>query len=588
MGQFLQAIYLFPIAIVASSLAAGMPQSFAAGSAASQLAAQAPVAEPVASDLDLRTLYDVQSYALDLEVFPEQERIEGRVMVAARVLSEMVQFQLDLVDELEVREVLLHGDLNAEPVSLEFEHRRERLTIALGSVLAPDSDLRVEVAYSGYPKARDRFTGFHWSKTSAGIAWINTSCQGNGAHSWWPCKASFFHPEDKPERVSVSVTVPSELVAVSNGRLLDVIDREQDRRTYRWQHSYPLETYSLTLNIGPYVETSKELVLDGIEGPVTFATYMLPESVEQAALQFASVPRLLEVYGQAFGPFPFPDSKVGFVQTNFWGMEHSTAIAYGSSFPAWIEQHGGKDAYASRNAWFDYILVHEFAHEWWGNAVSAKSWGDFWIHEGFATYAEGIWVEAEEGRERADEFFLEQARRIPRNAKLWRGENVNSEEAYTGSIYSKGATVLHSLRHYVNDDDAWWESLRRFQLEHRYGNASTDDFRRVLEEVTGLSWKRFFKQWVYGEGYPSLKGRIELLPGEIALEIENKPSAGTGFHVPLDLTWEEDLERKHKRVLIPPAGLTENLPCARSAKNLKVQGLKRVLGRHQVTVVSPD
>src|SRR5690606_22198386 len=162
-----------------------------------------------------------------------------------------------------------------------------------------------------------------------------------------------------------------------------------DWQTFRYVHPYPLETYSVTLNAAPYVKVEAHLPIEGGgEAGVPFVYYVLPENAEKAALQFQDVPGMIDAFTRAFGPWPVPESKIGLVETNFWGMEHSSAVAYGSSYPAWCEQAGETDPYASRNRYFDYILVHEMAHEWWGNAVSATEWGHFWIHEGFGTYAE--------------------------------------------------------------------------------------------------------------------------------------------------------------------------------------------------------
>ena len=166
----------------------------------------------------------------------------------------------------------------------------------------------------------------------------------------------------------------------------------------------------MTLNVGPYVVGESELEVPGLADPVPFLYYVLPENAEKAALQFQDVPELVRIDSEAFGPFPFPESEFGLVETSFWGMEHSTAVAYGSSYPAWCKAHDERDRCAGRNRWFDFILVHEVAHEWWGNSVSAEDWGHFWIHEGFGTYAEGVYVERKFGRVEADRYFAVRAR----------------------------------------------------------------------------------------------------------------------------------------------------------------------------------
>jgi aminopeptidase N len=531
---------------------------------------------------DQRELYDVLSYELDFVVVPATETLEGRSTMVSRALGDLQMVQLDMQAPLEALGVWT-GERE-----LTFEHRDDGLFVTWPETIAEGETFALTVRYRGQPQAQNSFDGFHWARTESGAPWVNTSCQGTGSHAWWPGKASYFHPEDKPERISVNITVPDDLYAVSNGRLIST-DRDWpawlppadgDWKTFKWQHDYPLETYTVTLNVAPYVVVEDELDVTGIKKPVPFIYYVLPESVEKAKVQFAQVPRLVEVFGQAFGPFPFPDSKIGFVETNFWGMEHSTAIAYGSSYPAWCEQEGETDRYARRNGDFDYILVHEFAHEWWGNAVSADHWGHFWIHEGFGTYAEGVWLEFTEGREKADSFFARSMARVPSRGSLYRGDHPESGDAYAGLIYSKGACVLHHARHCLDDDDLWWKTLREFNAAGRYGNASTEDFRALLEENSGRSWERFFDEWFYAEGAPALQGEVKIAGREIQIHITVEGE----FHVPLDVAWTERGKSKVARVELAPGENELALTCRARPKDLSILHLDRIPGRHEVRV----
>jgi len=501
-------------------------------------------------------------------------------MTAATTAPGLQVVELDLVDSLDVRMVLL-----AEQ-ELEFAHADDRVRASLPSALSDGERFELTVVYGGSPGANNDFDGFHWVETEDGSPWINTSCQGAGAHSWWPCKSSYYHPEDKPERISMTVTVPDGLYVVSNG-VLDGIDEHADPlRTFRWSHPYPLETYTVTLNIAPYVVVESELEVTGVDQPVPWIYYVLPEDAEKAAVQFTQMPELIRIFSEAFGPWPFPDAKIALVQTNFWGMEHSTAVAYGSSFPLWIEQNGGRDPWGGRNRWFDYILVHEMAHEWWGNAVSATHWGDFWLHEGFGTYAEGVYVEGIDGREAADRYYGEQMRGVNRSrrSRLYRGADVNSGEAYAGIIYSKGATVLHTLRHYVSDDEAWWQALRDFNTEFRYGNASTEDFQAVLERTTGRDWEQFMTEWVYGEGVPRTNGTVRATEAGILIELTNEGSGGNGFHLPLDLAWKEDGVDAGARVWVTPGEFEEVVPTEGEVTALSIEHMNRMLGVHSIEV----
>jgi len=327
-----------------------------------------------------------------------------------------------------------------------------------------------------------------------------------------------------------------------------------------------------------------ELEIKGIEGTVPFIYYVLPENAKKAAVQFTQVPKLVEIFSEAFGPYPFPKAKFGLVETSFWGMEHSTAVAYGSSYPLWCEQTGEEDRYASRNKFFDYILVHEVAHEWWGNAVSAENWGHFWIHEGFATYAEGVYVEKTQGRLAADRYF-EQVRSNPESKDtLFRGDNKTSGEAYTGLIYSKGALVLNTLRHYVDNDKTWWKSLREFNLAKRGGNATTDDFREILERNTEREWSVFFKEWFYGPGLPTLSGSVTAEGKKLIIDIDNPTTNGRSFHIPLRITFEMSGSQSAFQFELTPGENKQELDLPSEIKNVQLPFLERVAGKHNIEV----
>jgi aminopeptidase N len=538
---------------------------------------------------DLRAAYDVLTYRLDLTLEPESQTLSGTLALEALVSApELSVLQLDLQGGFVIAgareltaELTPRGELAG--AALVVTRIPNGLTLALPKARKQGEHVRVALSYSGHPGEHDEFEGVHWKRTQDGRPWFSVACQGVGSSWWWPGKDSFWHPEDKPERTFVNASVPKGLYAVANGRLTG---REEHgaQETFHWVHEYPCETYAITLDVAPYVVVEQQLELPGQKEPLLFAYYVLPESREKAALQFQDVPRMLEVYARAFGPFPFPKSKYALVETSFWGMEHSTAVAYGSSYPKWCQAHGAPDRYAGMNRAFDYILVHESAHEWWGNAVSAKNWGHFWLHEGFGTYAESVYLEFTQGRAAADAYFEAARGQVGARSCLYRGADKNSEQAYSNVIYTKGAWVLNTLRHCVADDAAWWKTLQDFNLEFRYGNAVTEDFRAVLERNTQRSWKEFFDEWFYGSGFPRLKGSIRSTPQGIVLAIENQGSDKTGFHVPLDLSWKDATGSVTRRIWLEPGTNQQTIALAAQPRELSVMGPQRILGKHELKV----
>ena len=221
---------------------------------------------------DLRTSYDVESYHFDWVVVPETKTLDGRVTVTATTTRALEVLQLDCKEVLEILEVTEGGEPR------EFEREEAVLRIKMGRELSEGEQLKVCVQYTGSPTAQNNFDGFHWAETESGAPWVNTSCQGTGSHAWWPGKASYFHPDDKPERVSADITVPAELYAVTNGKLIGTSEawpawaepREGEWETFSWRHDYPLETYTVTLNVAPYVVVEQELKVSGHEEPVPF------------------------------------------------------------------------------------------------------------------------------------------------------------------------------------------------------------------------------------------------------------------------------------------------------------------------------
>ena len=561
-----------------------------------QEAATELVQAEVAEEVDLRDAYDVQTYRLDIRVDPKTKTVVGTSMMESLVLAdELSTIAIDLWSGNEkqagltaARVTLLDEAFDqtsaVEGTELSFTHTEDLVLCELPEALSKGATFRVAITYSGTPGEQGGFTGFHWKETADGSPWIDTSCQGTGAHWWWPCKANFYNADDKHERIFVNATVPSGLYAVSNGKLQSRAVTEEGFETFRWFNPYGCDTYSITLNIAPFVVVESELTVVGLDEKVPFIYYVLPENAEKAAVQFAQVPELVHIFSEAFGPFPFPDAKFGLVETTFWGMEHSTAVAYGSSYPLWCQQNGEKDRYANRNRYFDYILVHEVAHEWWGNAVSAKDWGHFWIHEGFGTYAEGVYVEKTQGREKADEFFQGFTRRPTRAGRIYRGSGKNSGEAYSGVIYGKGAVVLNTLRHYVADDNAWWKSLREFNLAYRYKLAVTEDFQAILERNTGREWGQFFEEWVYGVGLPTLKGRIAAEGSKLVIAVDNPTDNDRSFHIPLKIDFQLGESKTSYRITLKPGMNEHEFEFPGELSGVSIEHLERVAGRHEITV----
>ncbi len=428
--------------------------------------------------------YDVRRYNLVLRVFPEVRRIVGRNRATVEVRAGLDRFELDLVDRFAVRSATVDG------APVPFAHRDGRVTVALATAWLPGERHAVEIAYDGRPRVAPRAPwdgGFVWAHSRDGFPWVAVAVQGEGADEWWPVKD---HPSDEPdEGVSIELTVPAGLIGLATGRRVSEV-RGADTTTTRWESSYPVNNYGLTINVGPYVAI--EEIYHGVDGaaaqPIVF--WALPEDVERARVMWRQAPRMLEVLGRRFGEYPFLADKYAVAQSPHLGMEHQTLVAYGARFR--------DNPYG-----FDSLLLHETAHEWWGNAVTVGDWADFWIHEGFATYAEAVFVNDTLGRGK----YLEYMRRVRRGVRnrmpVVQGRDLDTGVAYQGDIYSKGACVLHTLR-WLLGDDAFFALLHRFATDplYRYRLSASADFEALAAQTARSDLDWFFARYLRQAALP--------------------------------------------------------------------------------------
>ena len=344
----------------------------------------------------------------------------------------------------------------------------------------PDEAHSVRITYGGVPKVALRppwIDGFVWSETPSGRPFIGVTGQGDGGDNWWPCKD---HPSDEPDAgVEILLTVPDDLVGLSNGRKMAEVDNGDGTVTTTWQVGYPINNYLVTLNIAPYIPIVESYRSEGGGHDEEIIFWALPEFEAEARTMWQQMPTILDVFTKYFGEYPFFADKLWVAQAPYLGMEHQTLNAYGAEFKD--NEYG-----------FDSLLLHEFAHEWWGNKITAKDWADFWLHEGFATYAEALYVLDTLGEPRYLDYISDLEKRVRNRTPIIQGDDLTSAEAYTGDIYFKGALVLHSLKWLIGDD-AFFEVLWRFANDapFAYGLVESEDLFALVAEVGGrddLEW----------------------------------------------------------------------------------------------------
>jgi aminopeptidase N len=434
---------------------------------------------------------DLLYYHLDIRVDPDQKIISGKNTIRFRMLKDGTRIQLDLTDKLDIDKILW----NNKP--LKYERDTGAVFIDFPRTLKTGEVVTIEFYYSGHPPETGRFGAFTFKKDTAGHTWINTACEGTGASIWWPDKDQW---RDEVENMDISVAVPNGLTDVSNGHFVGKTDLGDGYTRWDWHVSYPINNYDVSLNIGDYVHWGD------VHNGLHMDYYVLPEDLDKAKRQFAQAPGMIDAYTHYFGPYPFWKDGYKLIEAPYSGMEHQSAVTYGNLF---------ENGYLGRD-WtgvgisprFDFIIIHESAHEWWGNSITAADPSDMWIHEGWATYLESLYVEYRWGKADAVKYLNGLKPKIVNMRPIVAERGVNAET--TEDQYFKGALMLNTLRSVVNDDAKWFALIHGLYQHFKYQNIMTGDVVEYFNEHTGMNLTPIFDQYLRRPHIP----RLELLFGE--------------------------------------------------------------------------
>jgi len=407
---------------------------------------------------------DLLYYHLDVRIDPERQMLSGKNVIRFRMLEPGTRIQLDLVPVFNIDKILLNESTGtARP--LKFERAAGRTVyIDFPGTLKKGSTYTIEFYYSGHPVEMGRFGGFVFRKDPQGQPLVNTACEEEGASVWWPNKDQW---RDEVENMDISVEAPSDLVEVSNGRFQRKTDLGDGYTRWDWKVDYPINNYDVSLNIGKYVHFSD--TYSDQYGPLTLDYFVFPEDLDKAQKQFIQAKNMLKGFEHAFGAYPFYKDGYKLVEAMYSGVENQTAITYGNHF---------ENGYLGRpktgiGTWFDFIIVHESAHEWFGNSITARDRSDMWIHEGWANYCESVFVEYMWGKGDAIK-YLNTGKENVKNA-----EPVICEE---GTVcwppvdqYKKGGLFLNTVRSVIDDDQEWFALLHDYYQHFKYQTIMTTD-----------------------------------------------------------------------------------------------------------------
>ena len=468
--------------------------------AAAQTPPQTPPA-PTRADI-LRGEYsqwrannDLLSYDLDIRVDPENKFISGKNTLRFRMLKDDTRIQLDLFSNLNVDKIV-QG-------STELKYSRELHTVFVDFPvpLKKGTIQSVDFYYSGKPLETGRFGGISYKKDPVGRDWITTACEGTGASVWWPNKDQ---QQDEVESMDMHVTIPSNLTDVSNGRFVGKKDLGNGWTRYDWAIHYPINNYCVSLNIGNYEHFDDKL------GDLTMDFYCLPENLEKAKRQFAQAKPMIEVYQKYFGEYPFKKDGYKLIEVPYSGMEHQSAVTYGNHYANGYLERDWTGVGVSPK--FDFIIIHESAHEWFGNSITAADVSDQWIHEGWATYAECVYVEGMFGKEDAIKYTNGYKTKVRNRQPIITAHGVNQNPSQ--DQYFKGALFLNTLRSVVNDDAKWWKLMRDYCAHFKYQNIMTEDLVRFFNEQLHMNLTPIFDQYLRRAALPVLE--LKFGDGEVS------------------------------------------------------------------------
>jgi aminopeptidase N len=444
-----------------------------------------------------RIWWDWQYAELRVKVQPQDSMISGSTALTYRVLTPVQVMQIDLQKPMQINKILQDGQ------ELKFRRDGNAFFISLTKKQIKGKSETVTVYFSGKPKVAKRPPwdgGLTWKKDAQGNWFIATSCQGLGASVWWACKD---HAYDEPDSMLISVTVPKNLMDISNGRLRKVTDNQDNTKTFDWFVKNPINNYGVNMNIGNYQQFSE--VFQGEKGKLDMNYFVLQDDLEKAKVQFKQAPMMMKAFEHWFGPYPFYEDGYKLVQVPYLGMEHQSSVTYGNAFK---NGYLGNDL--SGTGWglkWDFIIIHESGHEWFANNITYRDIADMWIHESFTNYSESLYTEYYYGKEAAAA-YVRGTRRAIRNDRPIIGQyNVNHEGS--GDMYYKGGNLLHTIRQIVNDDEKWRQILRGLNENFYHQTVTTKQIEDYITLKSGKKLDKIFDQYLRNTQVPTLEYKIQ-------------------------------------------------------------------------------
>ena len=440
-----------------------------------------------------RSCYDILMYDLDIKIDIENKFISGSNTIKFLTVKNFKTLQVDLFSNMKIEKILYNTK------ELKFTRQFDAVFVTFPDSIRKGTAQSIKVFYSGNPQVAKNPPwdgGFTWTTDKDGNPFVGVSCQGTGASLWYPCKE---HQGDEPNEMLIRVAVPNGLNEISNGRLKRTTHLDNNYTRFEWYVSYPINNYDVTVNIGKYKHIKDFYKNKDYPDTLTLDYYVLPYNATKAEKQFAQVKPMMDAYYNYFGEYPFVNDGYKLVEAPFLGMEHQSCIAYGNKFK---NGYLGYDR-SGTGYQFDYIIIHESAHEWWGNSVTSSDIADMWIHEGFGTYAEALYIEYLYGHDAYLEYINAEKKDISNDEAIIGRYNVNNEGS--GDMYSKGAMLLHTIRSLMDDDPRFFAIIRGIQDKYKYQSVTSAEVEKYFNDLSGINFSSLFNVYLRTKCIPTLE-----------------------------------------------------------------------------------
>ncbi len=441
-----------------------------------------------------RTAYDINYYHLNIRIDPAKQYISGQNLFRFTASRDFSRLQFDLSKNMEVESVLYKNQ------EIHYFREFDAVFVDFPETIKKGAKEEFVVIYSGFPKVAVNAPwdgGLVFKEDSLGNPWVGAAVQGIGASLWWPNKDQ---QADKVDSMLISIAVPDTLMNVSNGQYKGTKALGDGYTRYDWFVSYPINPYNVTLNVGKFAHSSD--VFQGEEGKLKLDYYVLPENIEKAKRHFAeNVPAMLHCFEHWFGPYPFYRDGFKLIESAYVGMEHQSAVAYGNQFRnGYLGRDNSGTGYGKD---WDFIIIHESGHEWFGNNITSKDIADSWIHEGFTTYSEALFVECKHGK-KAGEAYVKGLRNLIQNKTPLVGVS-GVDDNRPADIYYKGANILQTIRSIINNDEKWRGILRGLNSHFSLQTVTTKNIVDYMNKESGINLTPIFNAYLYYAEIPTLE-----------------------------------------------------------------------------------